>query len=338
MRIPRWYRTPIAAERLRQLQDRSDFLGALQAFGYLGLIAVTGTVAVMTEGAWPWWATLACLFVHGTCFAFQINAVHELAHGTVFRSTALNAALARVFAFLGWINLPLFSTSHARHHRFTLYPPEDLEVTLPQRITLRDWLRIAVVDPGYLYRMIAEAIRLSRGRFQGEWELGLFPPDQPAQRIAPMRWARTLLIGHAAIIVAAVVLGVAVELRWLMVPVVTTFGKGYGSWLFFLCNNAQHVGMQSNVPDFRLCARTIALNPLVGFLYWNMNFHVDHHMYTLVPCYRLRDLHREIRHDLPHVHRGLLPTWREIAAIRRAAERDPAFRHDPFASNCRCAG
>jgi len=55
-------------------------------------------------------------------------------------------------------------------------------------------------------------------------------------------------------------------------------------------------------------------------------------------CYRLRELHREIRHDLPHVHDGLLATWRDIAAIRRAEERDPACRPDPFASNCRCAG
>jgi len=39
MRIPRWHRTHVAAERLRELQDRSDLLGGLQAFGYLGLIA-----------------------------------------------------------------------------------------------------------------------------------------------------------------------------------------------------------------------------------------------------------------------------------------------------------
>ncbi len=48
MRIPRWYRTPVAADRLRELQDRSNLRGALQAFGYLGLIVTTGTVAWRT--------------------------------------------------------------------------------------------------------------------------------------------------------------------------------------------------------------------------------------------------------------------------------------------------
>jgi len=72
----------------------------------------------------------------------------------------------------------------------------------------------------------------------------------------------------------------------------------YGGWLFFLCNNTQHIGLQDHVPDFRLCCRTFALHPVTRFHYWQMNYHTEHHMYAAVPCYNLGKLHALIRHDL----------------------------------------
>ena len=79
--------------------------------------------------------------------------------------------------------------------------------------------------------------------------------------------------------------------------------------------------------DFRLCCRTFTLNPLVRFLYWQMNYHTEHHMYAAVPCYHLARLHRLIRHDLPPTPHGLLAVWREIAAILARQAKDPAYRH-----------
>ncbi len=58
----------------------------------------------------------------------------------------------------------------------------------------------------------------------------------------------------------------------------------YGLWRHWLCNNTRHIGLQDNVPDLRLCCRTIRLNPLVQFLYFHMNYHTEHHMYASVPC------------------------------------------------------
>jgi fatty acid desaturase len=92
-----------------------------------------------------------------------------------------------------------------------------------------------------------------------------------------------------------------------------TFGKCHGGWLCTACNNTLHIGMQSDTPDYRLSSRTFMLNPIARFLYWNMNFHIDQHMYTKVPCYRLPALHARIGCDLPPAPRGLLATWREIS-------------------------
>jgi fatty acid desaturase len=323
----KWYRTPIDPGLLKTLQRRSDLLGAAQTLGYLGVLAMSAGSAFYSAGRWPWWSTVLLTFLHGTCFAFQINAVHELGHGTVFRSSAVNRFFQRIFAFLGWINPHTFGPSHARHHQFTLHPPADLEVVLPSKLTVRDFLKAGFVNPWYLTWAIGEALRLARGEFRGEWEIALFPPDDAERRRSAIAWARLLLAGHAAIVIGSLGAAAAGHPRFLMLPVLTTFGKGYGGWLFFLCNSAQHIGLKDNVADFRLCARTIVLNPVARFLYWNMNFHIEHHMYTQVPCYRLGALHRAIRHDLPAAPLGLLATWRQIATIQACQARDPCYQH-----------
>ena len=87
-----------------------------------------------------------------------------------------------------------------------------------------------------------------------------------------------------------------------------------------MCNNTQHIGLQDDVPDFRLCTRTVILNPFFRFLYWHMNYHIEHHMYAAVPCYRLGKLHATIKNDLPHCPRGLYEAWTEIADYPRATK------------------
>jgi len=313
-----WYRTPLKPEDMRALHKKSDLLGGLQTFSYLAVITFTAAASLYALHRDWVLATLAFLFLHGTVCAFYINGVHELGHGTVLK--ALNALFVRIFSFLGWINFEMFNVSHARHHRYTLHAPDDLEVVLPLCVLVRDFFLYNFINFKGPWHVLKSTVRIACGRFEGEWELALFPVGS-SERKAPMRWAWTLLIGHLSIILFSIYFHL-----WLL-PVVTTFSNYYGAWLFFLCNNTQHIGLQDDVPDFRLCCRTFTVNPLVQFLYWHMNYHTEHHMYAAVPCYRLGHLHHLIQYDLPPCPHGLIATWREIAAIQKIQESDPAYRY-----------
>ena len=94
-----------------------------------------------------------------------------------------------------------------------------------------------------------------------------------------------------------------------------------------LCNNTQHAGLQDDVPDFRLCCRTFTLNRFAQFLYWDMNYHIEHHMYAAVPCYNLGRLHQLIKHDLAPCPHGLAATWKEIGDIQKMQKADPEYQH-----------
>ena len=318
-----WYRSPLPPGAMKKLHERSDARAAVQTLGYLAILAVTATLA-WTSLTWaPWWGTVLLVLLHGGMMAFLINGVHELGHGTVFKTRRLNAVFCHVLAFLGWINHEIFQSSHVRHHRYTLHPPEDLEVVLPVRFIVRDFLLFGIFNWNDFKVNVLGAFRIARGRFRGEWELTLFPPDEPARRRAPVRWARLLLLGHGALMVVGLATG-----QW-MLPLLFTAGSLYGGWLFWMCNNTQHVGLCDHVDDFRLCARTFTLNPLVRFVYWQMNYHIEHHMYAAVPCYHLGRLHALIEGDLPPTPRGIVGVWREIASILRRQQIDPTFQYSP---------
>jgi len=319
----RWYRSPVQPEELKSLYQRSNFLAACQTLGYLGLVCLTGGFAIYSSTHWPWYVTVAIVFTHGTFFAFQINGVHELGHLTVFTSRRVNEFFMLVLSFLGWMNPYMFFASHQRHHHATLHPPDDLEVTVPWDFTLKDFLKTGFVNIRGIIYVLKFNWRVAMGRFEGEWELKLFPPDDLEKRTPSVRWARCLLIGHGSLLV------VSLATHWWMVPVVVSLASQYGSWLFMSCNHTQHIGLPDNVTDYRLCCRTFEPNPFVRFLYWHMNYHTEHHMYVGVPCYRLGKLHRLIQADLPPTPKGIPATWREINAILVKQRVDPEYRFLP---------
>ncbi|MCZ6855704.1 MAG: fatty acid desaturase, partial [Gammaproteobacteria bacterium] len=84
-----------------------------------------------------------------------------------------------------------------------------------------------------------------------------------------------------------------------------------------------------NIPDFRQNSRTFTCSWLPAFYYWNMQYHIEHHMFPAVPFYNLAKLRRAIEYDLPEAPHGLLATWREILALRRNFLDEPDYRFVP---------
>ena len=316
----KWYRCSVSKEDLARLNQRSDWKGGLQTIGFLGVLGLTGTAAYVSAGRLPWYIVVLIVYIHGACWSFMVNGFHELIHDSVFKTRALNRVFLVIFSFLGRYSHVAFWASHTEHHKFTLHPPDDLEVVLPQKYTLGIFLRNAIVAVLGPWHFLRDNIRLSLGRLKGEWEHHLFDGN-PGQRQKLINWARFMLVGHIAIA------ALACYFKLWMLLVVFTLAPYYGGGLQFLCNAAQHTGLRDNVMDFRLCCRTIYLHPIVQFLYWHMNYHTEHHMYAAVPCYNLSKLHRIIKHDMPPCPRGLFHTWQGIIKILKRQKIEPGYQY-----------
>ena len=144
MRV-RWYRSPIDPRVLRSLMQRSDLKGWFQAAGPLLLVAASGVLTWHLFVQQVWIGFAAALFLHGTMGSIYGAANHELTHGTVFRTKALNQVFKRCYALLTWFNFYDYAMSHTYHHRYTLHPNGDREEVLPRSPTFRLFFLVQIL-------------------------------------------------------------------------------------------------------------------------------------------------------------------------------------------------
>ena len=329
-----WYRSTIDKDVLAGLLTRNDPRGWFQTLAHLGLFFVTGALAYAAfQNITPnnWYASVpllaVALFVHGTIGPFMgLIAIHELQHRTVFRARKLNAFFEKLYAFISWSDYIWYQASHARHHQATCHAAHDGEVLLPVKFSLkrwRVWLGLLAWNPSTTWQRLKLVWRHANGDIQGEWYNHVLPESDPVLRRAHRNWARTLLIGHSLLALAFLLTGHG------FLIVVFTFGTFYCGWLGFLCGVPQHYGLNPDSPDFRLNTRTFTCSWLPAFYYWNMQYHLEHHMFPAVPFYNLGKLRQAIGHDLPPAPHGLIATWREMLAIKRNIAADPTYRFVP---------
>jgi fatty acid desaturase len=329
-----WYRSPIDQTVLAELMKRNDLRGWGQTISHLGLFFATAALAYLAflninTANWYWSVPLLlmALFVHGTIGPFMgLIAIHELQHRTVFKSRGLNAFFERVYAFISWSDYIWYQASHAIHHQATCHAEYDGEVQLPIKFSLRRWrvwLGFLAWNPSATWQRLKLVWRHANGRILGDWYNHVLPVSDPRLRRKHRDWARTLLIGHALLALIFILTG-----HWFLI-VVFTFGTFYCNWLGFLCGLPQHYGLNPNIPDFRQNSRTFTCSWLPAFYYWNMQYHIEHHMFPAVPFYNLPKLRKAIEHDLPPATHGLLATWRELLTLRRRSIEDPGYRFLP---------
>ena len=327
----KWYRCPVDPAVLRQLMKRSDLSGAVQTLGHLGLFLVTGTVSAYCFVRGYWLPFVVAMWCHGTIGTFFRGlAVHELGHGTVFKTRWLNRFFLRLLSLLSWWNHHEYAMSHTYHHRYTLHPEGDREVLLPSDLglSIRSVVQMVTFNVEGLFRVVGSAVRMALPRYNlkvtgirtSEWTQALFSIAPDVERRA-VRWARLTILFHGAVIMISALTG-----AWWLAMVIT----GYlfvGNWLTHLCGKPMHAGLRDNVPDFRLCVRSNTLHPFISFLYWRMNWHTEHHMFAGVPCYNLKKLAAVIADDMP-VSRTLFGAWREMLAIEKRRKEDPSYQFD----------
>ena len=99
----------------------------------------------------------------------------------------------------------------------------------------------------------------------------------------------------------------------------------YGTTMIHCIHFIQHAGLANDVKDHRLCVRTVKLNPIFSFLCWNMEYHLEHHMFPMVPSYNLKKLHYVIKDQLPPANKGLWDAYREIIPAIIKQSKDPKY-------------
>ena len=308
-----WKRPPIDREILKRCTKRGELLGLVHSLGVLAVLGATGTAAYFLFARQQWLLMAIALYVHGGLFAFNPQ-THEFSHGTVFRTKWLNETFKRLYGLVHWTgNDALYKMSHDYHHLYTLHRKSEGEEVHPRPELTEQVLHRAlqIAEPHGLVTSVYDKIYalctpFLRNPRRTLWQRYVYArSSRRAQR--DVFWTDfSQLVFHLAFAAFAIVTG-----HWFLIVVVSLPAFYGGKWYHMLVHDTMHVGKEPETDDFRLCCRTIRLNPLTSFMYWHMEWHTEHHAYAAVPCYNLQKLHRLTR-DHWNPPQTLTRAWREM--------------------------
>jgi fatty acid desaturase len=239
---------------------------------------------------------------------------HECGHGTAFKTRWMNTVVYHLACFMIMRDPTVWRWSHVRHHTDTIIVGRDPEIVATRPPPLgriaADFLGLYSVPMAFKHMFIHASGRLTPDEVT-------YIPDSERPKTS---WtSRVWLVIYVAVVASCVVSGSVLPAMVVGLP------RMYGAWHHIVTGLTQHSGLADDVTDHRLNSRTVYMNPLSRFVYWNMNYHVEHHMFPMVPFHALPALHAEIKHDLPEPAPSIAAAFGEFMPVLLRQRREPDF-------------
>jgi fatty acid desaturase len=312
-----WYHSEIPKKTLKALMKRRDAPAIRDTLLWIALHVVFAAGGIYFWGSWtavPFWLAYGVLY-GSACDSRW----HECGHGTAFRTRWMNDAVYQIASFQVMRNPVNWRWSHARHHTDTIIVGRDPEIAWMHPISLigRALAVVGVYGPvqslGVLMRNALGQLSEDERNYipQTEWHKAHF-------------CARIHMAIYGFVVLATVIM-LSQGMGWASaIPILLVGGpRAYGCWHFVMTGLLQHGGLAEDVLDHRLNSRTLYMNPISRWLYWNMNYHIEHHMFPMVPYYSLAALHEVLKHDLPPANTSIWDAYKEMTVAVLRQRRDP---------------
>ena len=252
---------------------------------------------------WGSWWCVPFFFVYGTLYGSSSDARwHEHGHGTAFKTQWLNKVVYQIACFMVMRNPVTWRWSHTRHHTDTIIVGRDPEIAVmrPPDLCASSLDFVGILDA---WNAMQDMVRYAFGKLTDAEKTFI-----PEMRAAQGDLRRPGLVGD----LCRDDRRSAIAMQSILPLMLIGLPRIYGAWHMVMVGLLQHGGLADNVIDHRLNSRTVYMNPISRFLYLNMNYHVEHHMFPMVPYYNLPKLHEAIKHDLPAPTPSIIAGYREM--------------------------
>lgn len=271
----------IPKAEVRRLAERSNLWGAWLTLHVWGVMALAVTAFILFPN--PFVFIAAFLIIGSRQHGLAILA-HDTAHGILFKNKALNEWVGKYLLAAPYGgDMEAYRHYHLKHHRFAQSEKDpDLPLSAKFPTTKASLARKFARD---ISGMTYLRLRLATWKMRNSDEV--LPGTDAFQKTSPLPF----LISNAILFGIFILIGHP----WLYL---TLWLLPLWSW-FFAClrlrNIAEH-GMTTTDDNPLTHARTTRVNIAERIFfapYW-VNYHVEHHAYMFVPCYHLKQLHKEM--------------------------------------------
>jgi Na(+)-translocating NADH:ubiquinone oxidoreductase F subunit len=307
-----WYQSPVPHKKMRELLVRKNGPAIRDTLIWFGLLFGSGYLVFIWWGSW-----LAVLpyIVYSVLYASTSDSRwHESSHGTAFKTDWMNNALYEIASFMVFRQSTVWRYSHTRHHSDTIIRGRDPEIAVPRPPKIRNIL-LGFIGLRSSIKEMKKVWMHANGRIDPQ--VATYLPETEYSKV--FFKARIYITIYAFVIGLSIYYGSILPLMFIGLP---TF---LGGWLMPVYGLTQHAGLQENVLDHRLNCRTVYMNRINRYLYWNMNYHVEHHMFPLVPYHALPKLHELVKDDCPTPYKSIYDAFREIVPAILRQRKDPSY-------------
>jgi len=282
-------------DRLRELHRLSGTRHALVALRQFGSAAAVALIVFYRDQPWIW--VPAAVLLGFMIFSFTVL-LHEVVHHAVFanRRGAGNRVLAWVYAVPCGLSPGQFTRWHLDHHKELGDANKDPKRHhLTPKIVQR-WFKLLYFTPA-LFPIYFRAAGLESSTYE------------PKLR-ARLRLERAVVMSAHFSTIAALWFfwDGAMLFKLYALPVFFVFPVA-----FTINRLGQHYDIEPDDPA--AWGTLVRTNPVWNYLFVWSSYHMEHHYFPGVPCYRLRELHDVLqpileRHPMRRrTYSGLLWDW-----------------------------
>ncbi len=299
-----WYKPRIDKTKLKELSKRKDLPGLVHFFLYFLFLFILGYLAYLTLGTW---LSLLFFFAYGTVYSFSVSNWHETVHRTAFKTRWINEFFYHISSFMCDFEGFRWRWSHTFHHSYTLQTEGeyDHEIQISRPTELMNFFLnfIPFSDLIYPHKLLKyEIFKHALGKLTPV--VSISAPDSQKKKII---WnSRFYIFIWVGVIIYSFLIGSFLPIIYIILP---TY---YGKPIWFAVNVTQHLGAAVDKKDHRLSTYSIKLNPILSFLYWKMEYHLEHHMFPMVPSYNLKKVQNEIKDQIPKPFNGLFEFYKTV--------------------------
>ncbi len=307
--LKNWYKPNIDKKTLKELSKRSDLKGTIDITLFIVALILSGYLCIIS------WCTLwsiPALLLYGNIFYCKIISIqHETNHETYFKRRSLNKFFYHITSLLGGFEAVRWKWSHFHHHTYTIFTHEEVydyennspKPTEPVRFLLN-------------FLPLGPIINIQKIRHFTHFEIikhsfGIITPvvkvTVPEKEIKKIINSSRLYLSFWLLVILSSVLFQS----WLPI-IMIILPPFYGNTILMICGMTQHAGLADNIKDHRKSTRTVIMNPFFSFLYSNMEYHIEHHIFPKIPCHNLKKFHKIVKNQMPEPHYGIISAYRSI--------------------------
>ncbi|VGO22910.1 fatty acid desaturase [Pontiella sulfatireligans] len=309
----KWFKADIDRREFKALMQKDDIHGlinttlwiaSLLGFGYLSWLAIPHGLLY----------SIPAFLLYGIFYCACDARWHESSHHTVFKTQWMNVALNFFSTAMQQRDIIFTTWSHARHHSYTVITEIDPEITVtrPPKFWPHFLDFFSLKECTYYFPILIQHTLGIPSKSAKE-----FVPEEEFKKM--FWWARASFALNMVPVALAVVYQTWIPLLFFIGP------KFYANFVQRAFVLAQHAGMDENVWDHRANSRTIKVNPLLGFLYMNMQYHIEHHMHPLMPFHALPKFHERVKEQMPAPYKGMGAVYKEMLPALKEQAKDITY-------------